>query len=147
MYAMQTFLYDCDLSAFGTASATAPWILEGPDRVDIRNGRLRIYNDGNCVARSVGPHRMEKFSCDELQYREFKFPHLYLSRSGALGLMRGKTIVETLGPAAVLVGFRSRPVWDPMPGFDDVRLVVPYANPENLTPTEVLQRVVLSKNY
>jgi hypothetical protein len=141
---MQVLQYEGDLCAVRAPSATAPWILEGPDRVDIYNGRLRIYAEDKLIAITSMPHDLKDCTLDELRVRIIHTPRLYLSRYAALAMMRGRNVADLLGKAAAMYKFRVVKPWDPRPGFTNVGLVIPFENPEGLESREFLMRYVLS---
>lgn len=67
------------------------------------------------------------------------FEHLYWTHTGAMLRLQGDTVYNILGPALCVLRGQHRPNYDPRPGMDNVRVVVPRVDPRGLSSVDVFQ--------
>lgn len=136
-----------DLEGDGNAGTspenTADWLLEDSYRVvqGPERDQITVFANGVATAVLEGHFNTKEFehTDPEFKARVYDFTRLDWTQVGALFRLQGQHALDVLGPTVCILRGKHRPVWDPRPGMDDVRVLLPLHNPKGLRPLEVFQ--------
>jgi hypothetical protein len=132
-----------DIGAGDTGTAGPARVLENPNRLVIgpEPKTLWVYANGLHTATLEGHFNTLQMLSTKPPFAGsiMDFERLRWTMTGALRRVQGEHVLELIGGTACVLRGKHRDVWHPLPGMDDVRLVVPINNPEGLQPLEVFQ--------
>ena len=107
-------------------NAVPPRLLAGSD------GIVRLYNCDEVMARCVAPFSVDRRSYQQCEWLQWKFASLLWVRPQALKLLQGASLQQLVGPRYFIVGVRTRPLYSPTPGLDDLCLVEALQTPDGM---------------
>lgn len=140
---MQTQDPPSDVSTVEAAAGGPGRILADPNRVVVGpdSGQVSVYSHGTMTAILDRHFNSLYLVSDDPPFsaQVYDFDALNWTQTGALLRIQGEHTLDILGPAICVLRGKHRPIWDPRPGMDEVRVVVPTFNPQGLRPLEIFQ--------
>jgi len=137
---MQTQKPDSNEGAGKDHDSSQNRVLEDSDRVDWVAPNTLVYAAGAHVATLV--------EWSSLYYLEdghgfasqvWRFSELRWTHRGTMRQLQGESASDTLGPVVCLLDAKHCPPWHPIPGAEDVQVVLIQSNPRNLSKLEIFQ--------